>query len=85
MFDNILDNPLIETHLDVDYFQEKDHLNCRHTYFSAPRSITTLLTLAKLEYCRKDNYVLPASVVNYPSEDYEFTHIVEYKHLLKQF
>ena len=31
-----------------------------------------------------NEYHLPASVVNYPSSDYNFKRIVEYKHFLEQ-
>lgn len=36
MFDNLLSDPLIEVHTNMDYFQVKDQLNCGHTYFSGP-------------------------------------------------
>ena len=97
MFENILNNPLIETHLNVDYFEVKDQLNCGHTFFSGPIDhYFSSLGYEKLEYRslnfeRKvahdvgmNNYVLPASVVNFPSADYSFTRIVEYKHFLNQ-
>lgn len=97
MFENILRNPLIETILNVDYFDVKNKLNCGHTYFSGPIDhYFAHLGYEKLEYRslnfhRKvhydigmDEHVLPAAVVNYPSLDYEFTRVVEYKHFLKQ-
>ena len=79
--------------------KEKENLNakCGHIYFSGPiDTYFAHLGFEKLEYRsldfeRKvirdigtDKYHLPASVVNYPSADYDFTRIVEYKHFLKQ-
>lgn len=97
MFENILNNPLIETHVNMDYFEVKDQLNCGHTYFSGPIDhYFSSLGYEKLEYRslnfeRKvardigmSKHVLPASVVNFPSADFSFTRIVEYKHFLKQ-
>jgi UDP-galactopyranose mutase len=97
MFENIFKNPLIEVHTNVDYFDVRDKLNCGHTYFSGPiDAYFADLGFDKLEYrslnferkvvrdVGQDKYHLPASVVNYPSADYNFTRIVEYKHFLKQ-
>ena len=100
MFENILfGSPLIETHLNMDYFHVKDQLHsiCGHIYFSGPIDHYFAdvgyeeLEYRSLEFERHvkrgvgmDEYVLPASVVNYPSLDYNFTRIVEYKHFLKQ-
>ena len=36
IFEKMLDNPLIETHVNVDYFDVRDKLKCGHTYFSGP-------------------------------------------------
>lgn len=93
----MLDNPLIETHVNVDYFDVRDKVKCGHTYFSGPidRYFEHLgydkLEYRSLDFRREvvkdvgmDKYHLPASVVNYPSADYKHTRIVEYKHFLDQ-
>ena len=97
MFDKILDHKLIETHLNVDYFNVRDQFKnesmCGHTYFTGPiDAYFAHLGYDKLEYrsldferqvkknIGADKFHLPASVVNYPSADYNFTRIVEYKH-----
>lgn len=102
IFENlIMNNPLIETHVNVDYFDVREELAsrsmCGHTFFSGPiDAYFAKEGYEKLEYrslnfekkivkdIGNDKYFLPASVVNYPSADYDFTRIVEYKHLLKQ-
>lgn len=102
IFENlIMRNPLIETHINVDYFDVREELAsrsmCGHTYFSGPidayfaQEGYDKLEYRSLNFEKKivknigdDKYYLPASVVNYPSEEYDFTRIVEYKHFLKQ-
>jgi UDP-galactopyranose mutase len=97
MFQNIFQNPLIEVHTNVDFFDVRDTLKCGHTYFSGPiDDYFAHLGFDKLEYrslsfTRKvvrdvgeDKYALPAPVVNYPANDFDFTRVVEYKHFLKQ-
>lgn len=102
IFENmIMRNPLIETHINVDYFDVRQELAsrsmCGHTYFSGPidayfaQEGYDKLEYRSLNFEKKivknigdDKYYLPASVVNYPSAEYDFTRIVEYKHFLKQ-
>ena len=102
IFENlIMGNPLIEVHINTDYFDVREELAsrsmCGHTYFSGPiDAYFAQEGYDKLEYrslnfekkviknVGNDKYYLPASVVNYPSEEYDFTRIVEYKHFLKQ-
>lgn len=95
IFERMLDNPLIETHLNTDYFEVREELTCGKTYFTGPiDSYFASLGWEKLEYRSLDferkviwntpSYHLPAPVVNYPSLEYDFTRIVEYKHFLKQ-
>jgi hypothetical protein len=70
---------------------------CGHTFFSGPiDSYFAQKGLDKLEYrsldferkvvrhIGQDKLYLPASVVNYPSHEDNFTRVVEYKHFLKQ-
>lgn len=97
MFEKILEDDLIETHVNVNYFDVRDDLSCGHTYFTGPIDAYFAhlgydkLEYRSLEFERKvvknvgmENYHLPASVVNYPSAEYDFTRIVEYKHFLEQ-
>mmetsp|Transcript_19352 Transcript_19352/g.28983 ORF Transcript_19352/g.28983 Transcript_19352/m.28983 type:complete len:769 (+) Transcript_19352:151-2457(+) len=92
MFDKLLSDPLIEVHTNMDYFKVKNKINCGHTYFSGPiDAYFADVGYEKLEYRSIDfervvvknmdeDFFQPASVVNYPSGDYDFTRIVEYKH-----
>ena len=92
MFDKMLSDPLIEVHTNMDYFKVKNKINCGHTYFSGPiDAYFADVGYEKLEYRSIDfervvvknmdeDFFQPASVVNYPSGDYDFTRIVEYKH-----
>ncbi|GFH52652.1 UDP-galactopyranose mutase [Chaetoceros tenuissimus] len=102
IFENmILNDALIETHLNVDYFDVRQELveknMCGHTFFSGPidayfsQEGYEKLEYRSLEFERKviqdigeEKTYLPASVVNYPSAEYNFTRIVEYKHYLEQ-
>lgn len=94
LFKGILDNPLITTRTGVDYFDIRDSLSCEKTYFTGPiDAYYAHLGWDKLEYRSLDferqvklneDYFLPVSVVNYPSANFDFTRIVEYKHYLKQ-
>lgn len=96
-FEKVLAHELIETHLNVDYFDVRDQLSCGYTYFTGPiDAYFAHLGYEKLEYrsldfekqvirdIGDDKCHLPASVVNYPSAEYNFTRIVEYKHFLNQ-
>lgn len=90
----ILNNPKITVHTNVDYFKVKPQLKCDRLYFSGPiDAYYAHLGWPKLEYRSLDfqrgvqknkDYMLPLSVVNYPSRDYSHTRIVEYKHYLNQ-
>lgn len=102
MFENmILNHPLIDVHVNVDYFDVQRELEqnsmCGHTFFSGPIDLFFAQKgLDKLEYrsldferkvmknIGQDKCHLPASVVNYPSHEYNFTRVVEYKHFLRQ-
>ena len=90
LFETLLSNPLIETHINVDYFKVRSQLKCGHTYFTGPiDAYFAHLGYRKLEYRSIDFEIkrmynvakhLPASVVNFPAAEYDFTRIVEYKH-----
>jgi UDP-galactopyranose mutase len=89
-------SPLITVKTDTDYFEYKDRLKCKHTYYTGPvDTYFADLGWPKLEYRSLDferkvvrdppgGYFQPAFVVNHPSTDDDYTRIVEYKHLLNQ-
>ena len=83
----------------TDYFDIKSELNgkCGHTYYSGPIDhYFADQGYDKLEYrsinferkvvkdVGENEFKFPASVVNYPGAQYDFTRVVEYKHFLKQ-
>lgn len=95
----MLDNKLIETHTDTDYFNVQNDLigRCGQTYYSGPiDQYFADIGYEKLEYrsinfekkvvknIGEENFQYPASVINHPSLEYDFTRVVEYKHLLNQ-
>lgn len=95
-FERILDNPNIEVQLNTDYFdlinKNKDKNEFEMIIFTGPID-SYFPDLEKLEYRSIDfdikviknmNYYQPGSVVNYPSLEYPYTRIVEYKHFLNQ-
>lgn len=97
MFENLLCHPKIDVRLNTDYFQIRDSLRCKHTYFTGPiDSYFAHTGYKKLEYRSLDferkvirnvgdsGTFQPKFVVNHPSADNDFTRIVEYKHLLNQ-
>lgn len=97
IFENLLCHPNIDVRLDTDYFQIKDNLRCKHTYFTGPiDAYFAYMGYKKLEYRSLDferkvvkdlgdkGTFQPKFVVNHPSSETDFTRIVEYKHLLNQ-
>ena len=95
----MLDHPNIEVHVNTDYFDVKSQLEgkCAHTYYSGPIDhYFADMGYEKLEYrsinferqvikdIGTDTLHFPASVVNYPGAQYNFTRVVEYKHFLNQ-
>jgi len=95
-FERILDNKNIEVQLNTDYFdlinKNKDKNEFEMIIFTGPID-SYFPDLEKLEYRSIDfdikiiknmNYYQPGSVVNYPSLEYPYTRIVEYKHFLNQ-
>jgi UDP-galactopyranose mutase len=91
-FTKILDHKNIEVLLNTDYFEHIKNNNYDVVIFTGP--IDSYFTnLEKLEYrsinfnierIKNMNYYQPNSVVNYPSLDFPYTRIVEYKHFLNQ-
>lgn len=91
-FERILDNPNIEVKLNTDYFDLISKNEFEMIIFTGPID-SYFPGLDKLEYRSIDfdikviknmNYYQPGSVVNYPSLEYPYTRIVEYKHFLNQ-
>lgn len=91
MFENMLNNPNIEVRLETDYNDIKD-LEFDKLFFTGKIDSYFNEALGKLQY-RSINFEFEThdkefyqsnSVINYPSEDVEFTRIVEYKHFTKQ-
>lgn len=91
-FKNLLDSsPLIETRLCTDYFAEKEKLTAPIVIFTGPiDQYFEDAGLEKLEYRslrfelerhETRGFVQTHAVVNYPSEQYDFTRITEYKHM----
>lgn len=94
-FENMLNNPNIEIKLNTDFFEFKKSNeldNFKMIIFTGPID-SYFDNLEKLEYrsidfdikiLKNTFYFQPNSVVNYPSSEYPFTRIVEYKHFLNQ-
>lgn len=91
-FERILDNENIEVKLNTDYFDLISKNDFEMIIFTGPID-SYFPGLDKLEYRSIDfdikviknmNYYQPGSVVNYPSLEYPYTRIVEYKHFLNQ-
>ena len=94
IFERMYDHALITVRTNVDYFDVRDTLRCGRTYFTGPiDAYFAHLGLPRLEYRSLDferkvirdvGYFQPNSVVNHPSQDVDYTRIVEYKHMLNQ-
>jgi hypothetical protein len=97
-FKALLDHVNISVELDTDYFDWKSRLPADsraplRTYFTGPIdrffASDEQLEYRSLRFERKvvwnhAGYVLPASVVNYPSLGFPYTRIIEYKQMLGQ-
>jgi UDP-galactopyranose mutase len=94
MFERMLDHPLIDKALGVDFRDIKDRAYeiADHIIYSGPIDEYFDFRFGKLPYrsLKFDHQTLeqewfqPVAVVNYPSEDVPFTRISEYKHLTGQ-
>ena len=92
MFENMLDNPLIEKRLGTDYRDVKDEVDYDHLIFTGPIDEYFDFRFGKLPYrsLKFDHQTLeqeqfqPVAVVNYPSPEVPYTRISEYKHLTGQ-
>ena len=93
IFETIFNHPNIKVETNVDYFNVRGSLKCKHTYFTGPiDAYFAHLGWPKLEYRSLDFHrevhetqvFQPNSVVNHPSPTVPYTRIVEYKHFLTQ-
>jgi len=94
LFDNMANNPNIEIQCSTDYFEIKDSLpKVEKIFYTGPIDgyFDKTDTSEKLQYRSlrfewetvDRPYYQNNSVINYPN-DYEYTRIVEYKHITKQ-
>ncbi len=94
MFERMLDHPLIEKRLGVDFqeFKDEAHELADHLIYTGPIDEYFDFRFGKLPYrsLKFDHQTLeqewfqPVAVVNYPNEDVPFTRISEYKYLTGQ-
>lgn len=94
MFQKMFASPRITVRLGMDYFDVRGSLQCGHVYFTGPIDAYFAQTgMPKLEYrsldfervvYRNTRFYQPASVVNAPGLEYNYTRAVEYKHFLNQ-
>lgn len=90
----MLDSPRIHVRTNTDYFDVRDRMQCKHTYFTGPIDRYFSHTgWPKLEYrslnfekrvLRDTTHFQTHSVVNHPGREVPYTRIVEYKHFLNQ-
>lgn len=95
IFRKILDHPNITVKVNCDFFKVKSELQGHEKLFftgpidqyfagaGLPNLEYRSLRFEKIDY-KNVNFFQPNSVVNYPSTNYPFTRIVEYKHFLHQ-
>jgi UDP-galactopyranose mutase len=92
MFENMLDHPLIDIELGVDFRDVASRVTVGHTIFTGPVDEYFDHRFGPLPYrCltfRHETHdreqFQPVAVVNYPLEDTPYTRITEYKHLTGQ-
>jgi len=94
MFEKMLDHPLIEKRLGVDFsdFKDRAHEIADHIIYTGPIDEYFDYRFGKLPYrsLKFDHQTLeqenfqPVAVVNYPDEQVPYTRISEYKHLTGQ-
>jgi len=94
MFEKMLDNPLIDKELGVDFRDIKDraHEIADHIIYTGPIDEYFDFRFGKLPYrslkfdhrTLEEEWHQPIAVVNYPSPDVPYTRVSEYKHLTGQ-
>jgi UDP-galactopyranose mutase len=91
MFERMVDHPLIEVALGVDYAEIRDQVPYRRTIFTGPVDEFFGYRLGRLPYrslhfrheTRDVEWHQPVAVVNYPQTE-DYTRVTEYKHLTGQ-
>jgi UDP-galactopyranose mutase len=91
MFERMVDHPLIEVALGVDYAEIKDRVPFRRMIFTGPVDEYFNYRLGRLPYrslhfrheTLDKEWHQPVAVVNYPQTE-DYTRVTEYKHLTGQ-
>jgi len=92
MFERMLDHPLIDRELGVDFRDIRDEVEADHIVYSGPIDEYFDFRFGRLPYrsLKFEHKTLdqeqfqPVAVVNYPAPDVPYTRISEYKHLTGQ-
>ncbi len=92
MFEAMLDHPLIDVELGVEYRDVWDAVVADHTIFTGPIDEYFDFRFGRLPYRSLEfrhetlnrRRLQPVGVINYPSESVPYTRITEYKHLTGQ-
>ncbi|GAB5369440.1 hypothetical protein AAMO2058_001404800 [Amorphochlora amoebiformis] len=94
-FAGLLDHPLIDIHLNTDFFKLKKNIPAGtliiytgpvDSYFASQgyQSLEYRSINFHIDRYKNFGFYQPNSVVNYPGKEVPFTRIVEYKHFLNQ-
>lgn len=92
MFAAMLDHPLIDVRLGVDFAEVRDHVSYDRLVYTGPIDEFFGYRFGKLPYRSLEfrhetldqEWLQPVAVVNYPSETVPYTRVTEYKHLTGQ-
>jgi UDP-galactopyranose mutase len=91
MFENMIDHPLIDVQLNIDYQDIAGRIPYREMVYSGPIDAFFDYRYGKLPYRSLEfrhqtinqDKLLPVAVVNYPN-NHEYTRVTEFKHLTGQ-
>ena len=89
LFERMLDHPMIETRLGVDFAEVRDRIDYDRLVFTGPIDEYFGRRFGPLPYrslvfrheTRDEERYQPVAVVNYPDEATPYTRVTEYKHL----
>jgi UDP-galactopyranose mutase len=92
MFNRMLDHPLIETKVGVEFEQVKERVSYDRLVYTGPIDEYFGYRFGRLPYrslefrheTKDTEWFQPTAVVNYPSEAIPYTRVTEYKHLTGQ-
>src|SRR3954468_8397609 len=95
MFERLLDHPLIDIRLGVEYVDVRDEVEFGHLVWTGPIDELYGYRFGKLPYRSLEfetrsqptpdlELIQPVSVVNYPAPDVPYTRITEYRHMTGQ-